>query len=114
MNSRTITKFRSLKNFLLAAVVLLSANLSYAQTPANDECSGAIAVPATTTCYPPQIYSNGGSTLSTFPGPFCGLPVGDTWYSFVAVADSYHVIVSNTFPTNSNVSGYYSYAIGTY
>ncbi len=103
-----------MKRILLAAVVLLSAMLSYAQTPANDECSGAIAVPATTTCYPPQTYSNGGSTESTFPGPFCGNPVGDTWYSFVAVSDSYHVIVSNTFPTNPNVSGYYSYGVGVY
>jgi hypothetical protein len=102
-----------MKKFLLVAVVLLCVNLSYAQ-PANDECSSAIAVAATTTCYPPSIYSNGGSTLSTFPGPFCGQPVGDTWYSFVAVSDSYNVIVSNTFPSNPNVAGFYSYAVGVY
>jgi hypothetical protein len=66
-------------------------------TPTNDECAGAVALTASSTCNPVN-----GTTLNatgSAPSSSCsagGVVQADVWYSFVATATSANVIVTPT------------------
>ena len=69
-------------------------------TPANDECTGAIAltVNASATCTTPTSGTIENATASTDPGTAScgGTADDDVWYSFVATDTDHNVTISNT------------------
>jgi len=83
-------------------------------TPANDNCSGAISLTASTTpSCTPVLGSTVGATASTGVSvPTCsGTGVNDdVWYSFVATSTSHQVVISN--PSNTTAAAVYSGTCG--
>ncbi|MBH8559965.1 fibronectin type III domain-containing protein [Hymenobacter negativus] len=76
--------------------VFTSPAASTATPPANDNCSGAIALTSGTTCTP-TTGTTVGATQSQAPiacGGYTGNSDDDVWYSFVASATSHTVTVT--------------------
>lgn len=74
--------------------------------PANDECSGAISLPvsSTLTCATPTSGNTLGATLSMAASPCFGHPGDDVWYSFTATATSHIINLSNVVATGVGTS----------
>lgn len=84
--------------------------------PANDECSGAIALPApsaTNSCTASTSGSTAGATVSSEAAPSCSASGinDDVWYSFVATSANHAVLFSNT--TNAVAAAVYSGSCGS-
>jgi hypothetical protein len=62
--------------------------------PANDECSGAIALTANSPSCAPTTGSTLGATASGAAGTCAGTADDDVWYSFVASASSHVITVT--------------------
>jgi hypothetical protein len=114
MKRSMFTKSLNAKKFLLVTASVLITGLSYAQ-PANDACSGALAVtPSTTATCNPLSSSTASSTMSTTE-PFCSsIPASDVWYSFVAGVGQYTVALVNPTPTNPNVDVLNAFGVAVY
>ena len=90
-----------MKKLLLMTTFLFISLSSYSQVPANDNCSGAIAmtVNSANTC---TTTTSGTSVGGTSSSTSCtGTADDDVWYSFVATSTSQKVTVSPV--TMSNV-----------
>ena len=83
-----------MKHLLLLGFFLLSAVITFAQ-PANDNCTGAIALPNPTNfCSANAAYNNIGATPSGFPLPACfSADLNDVWYTFVATGTDITITV---------------------
>lgn len=91
-------------------------NICITSPPANDECTGAIALPApstTFTCSAPVSGSTTGATASSTAAPTCsGTGINDdVWYSFVANTNTHTVVIGNASVTTAAVI--YSGTCGT-
>lgn len=98
------------------ALMLLGATGSvYAQAPANDDCSGAVALtPSTTqTCSVPASGSGLDATMSLSENDCSYLPTNDLWYSFVAANATQVIELTNVSPTTGNLY-YYGYTMAIY
>ncbi len=115
MNPKTSTNFPALKKYVLAAAVLLAANCSYAQ-PANDACSGAVAVTPGTmdTCDGPVASSTLTATMSATVPSCSAVPSSDVWFSFVAGNAYQKVALSNVTATNPDASTLFSFGVAVY
>lgn len=105
--SASIASGTSSRRWLLAAAAgLLTLGSAQAQAPTNDECTGAIALPVSTTCTP-LVTTNVNATGSTgVPAPTCGsaaAPSNDVWYS-VVVPSSGAVTVTTSAVTGSTLT----------
>lgn len=94
-----MNKFSALKKMMtLTCVAGFTSLVAWAQ-PANDNCSGAIAiVPAAgATCTTPVSGTTSLATASTEVAPDCGGTTtdDDVWYSFVATSTTHLVSLSN-------------------
>lgn len=103
------------KTFALSCISGLTSLAAFAQ-PANDNCSGAIAIVPVTgiTCSSPVSGTTDQATASPEVAPACGSAVNlddDVWYSFVATGTSHRVALSNI--TEDMVLAVYSGTCGS-
>src|SRR5688572_15823205 len=101
--------------YLTLCCVLFAGTASYAQAPANDECTGSISVPvnAGTAC----TQTVAGTTISATGSaiPLCGLPsspLADVWYTFTATNTS-HIISAPELTEQNSLMAVYSGTCGT-
>jgi hypothetical protein len=91
-----------LKGFALSALTLFAGvTTSYAQAPANDECTGAITLPVNTTGVCSQTAGTTiAATTSAQPMPCATNSFPDVWYTFTA-ANTQQTITVSDFSTSS-------------
>ncbi len=90
-------KWRQRTRMLLLAMILMVCSTAlYAQAPANNECSGAIALAAPTGTCSNTAGTTVGATLSMAAAPCNGNPDDDVWYSFVASTTDVKIDISGT------------------
>jgi len=85
-----------IKRLLFASLLLGLVPVSVWAQPANDDCTGAIAIPNVTNyCSSVGAFTNVGATASGFGPATCFGPVtqADVWFSFVATATDVTITV---------------------
>jgi hypothetical protein len=106
------------KNFTCLCILiigLIGSSGSLAQAPANDECTGAIAISLTpfgATCSASVHASTAGATQSS-PNPNCTPSEhnDDIWYSFTATTASVLLRFSNVINDGTGGEGYVGFAL---
>jgi hypothetical protein len=79
-----------------------SDSIQFFCPPANDDCSGAVALTLSQTCSPVTA-TNQGATDSGIPDPGCGgYQGGDVWFTVTAQSDT--LVVETSSVSGSNVS----------
>ncbi len=89
-----------MKKLFLLIVFIATAINTYSQTPANDDCTGAILLVSNGNCIPTSGTVDLATSSGISPNPTggCNLttPDDDVWYYFMASGTSYPVTVSGT------------------
>lgn len=108
INKNMLKNIKIVRLTMLVIAMFGATMATKAQAPANDDCSGAVAltVNPSTTCTTSATGTTLNATQSTAPNPSCGLAGGtndDVWYSFVATSVSHTITLSNISGTSTDL-----------